>query len=401
MLRVCLRIVPHQRTLALIKITRSKVRCSKTRPICSRCQRLGYPCFYSPARRIRKKSGVNNTSTAIDIEAGVTLNRPQNHTIPSPQEEVVNTPSASANSHGSLDGDKPLDDLGNSISVGGTDFHQTHVDSFFNTNQPHHEEGDLFSFGDVNMVDALDAGNTTFSPLPELHCDSLNLHFTSHQHNGSDSSLQSISSHDPNPVIETSEWSCAAVAANVLHSLNRITKAQSSSSATPKCISTFYPSQLSADDNISLDIVSMAIKRVSTILICPCSKRTDVGLLTAAICIGLLDLLDATVQSLMIDQPRSGSSSHKGLSSKDLDHVKEALEMSSQDIREGNDRNPSKMRVLDQLPKIADLVTQYSTRYSEQARNSEKELLQNLAETNLSRLKGVINQVTNRIAQID
>ncbi|KAL2018617.1 hypothetical protein VTK56DRAFT_587 [Thermocarpiscus australiensis] len=35
----------------------SKVRCDRQKPICGRCDRLAYPCFYSPARRVGRPQG--------------------------------------------------------------------------------------------------------------------------------------------------------------------------------------------------------------------------------------------------------------------------------------------------------------------------------------------------------
>jgi hypothetical protein len=44
----------------------SKIRCDKQKPLCGRCERLGYPCFYSPARRTgyARARGQNNTEAA-------------------------------------------------------------------------------------------------------------------------------------------------------------------------------------------------------------------------------------------------------------------------------------------------------------------------------------------------
>lgn len=44
----------------------SKIRCDKQKPLCGRCERLGYPCFYSPARRIgyARGRGLNSTEPA-------------------------------------------------------------------------------------------------------------------------------------------------------------------------------------------------------------------------------------------------------------------------------------------------------------------------------------------------
>ncbi|KAK5061593.1 hypothetical protein LTR84_008137 [Exophiala bonariae] len=44
----------------------SKIRCDKQKPLCGRCERLGYPCFYSPARRTgyARSRGVNQNEAA-------------------------------------------------------------------------------------------------------------------------------------------------------------------------------------------------------------------------------------------------------------------------------------------------------------------------------------------------
>ncbi|KAL9130003.1 MAG: hypothetical protein Q9175_007135 [Cornicularia normoerica] len=79
-----------------------------------------------------------------------------------------------------------------------------------------------------------------------------------------------------------SKFDCVTVAMNILEHLNttRGTEGPSSPAGLMPPAATLKASISSA---------SLAIKRVSTILICPCSKKPDVGLLVAAVCAALLD----------------------------------------------------------------------------------------------------------------
>ena len=58
------------------------------------------------------------------------------------------------------------------------------------------------------------------------------------------------------------------------------------------------------------------------------------------------------------------------------------------------------MRLLEELPKVANLVTQFTKRYRQDSENSSKDLHQVLAASLTSSLKSIINEVTDRVAQI-
>jgi len=67
----------------------SKVRCNKEKPICSRCEQLGYPCFYSPARRMGRPHPPKRTASQNRVEVAgepperQPINRPTHESIES------------------------------------------------------------------------------------------------------------------------------------------------------------------------------------------------------------------------------------------------------------------------------------------------------------------------------
>jgi hypothetical protein len=120
--------------------------------------------------------------------------------------------------------------------------------------------------------------------------------------------------------------------------------------------------------------VSMAIKRVSTILVCPCSQKTDGGLLAAAVCGTILE-----IYGLIFHNP--------------------TIEVCAETHQHGPN---TKIRVLAELPKVANLVMQFTTRYSSSQGVEEysADVLPELAASLKYRLKYMTNEATNWLAQV-
>lgn len=158
------------------------------------------------------------------------------------------------------------------------------------------------------------------------------------------------------------EYDCATVAMNMLRNLNMMSMKQLSSTASPGDIET---PPLEALINIS----STAIKCVSTILVCACSQKIDIGLLAAAVCSAILDMYGIVLSN----------------SNKSRNERNEEVAIS---------------RVLEKLPQVTNLVKQLTKRYSQDAEEISADTLSALAASLRGRLKSVTNEATNRLTQL-
>jgi len=135
-----------------------------------------------------------------------------------------------------------------------------------------------------------------------------------------------------------------------------------------------------------ISILSMSIKRVSTILVCPCSQKTEVGLLAAAICSEILDLYEVIFRN-------SSNSSHSSSSCcgewKDIDQM-DMFDF----IHEGPNEDCTYMRSLGELPEVVNLVTQFIKRYGNDTQERSTNFLPALSGFLKSRLRYLTNEAT-------
>lgn len=200
-----------------------------------------------------------------------------------------------------------------------------------------------------------------------------------------------------------SELDCATVAMNILQCLETTSIRKPSSAA-------LYGEAKSPTLDALISIASMAIKRVSTILICPCSRNPEVGLLAAGVCAALLDTYEVILRNsttgpkgtTTTTTSPSRTENHRGLS-RSSDHSIDSQNelMAAYSTDEPTEKKATIMRILEELPKVANLVTQFNRRYSQDAeRYSRGDLPQALAASITLRLKVMIDEVTNWVAQI-
>ena len=64
------------------------------------------------------------------------------------------------------------------------------------------------------------------------------------------------------------------------------------------------------------------------------------------------------------------------------------------------DEKATLMRILDELPMVASFVTQFTKRYRHDGEKFSRDLLQGLAASMTARLRVMIDEVTNSVAQI-
>lgn len=332
----------------------SKVRCDKQRPICGRCGRLGYPCFFSPARRIRKRRCV--------------------------QRALTNT--------GDRDAERPSEAQSVAASRDG---------SVAAASDASDDTADSSSREVTNGASSTEFEGMCSSTLFDDSNGAV-LPYISKDNNDSSSRLvlgSKVLSDEASSPPERSHSDCAVLAIDLLQELDMTTWARSF--ATPS---------LSGSDTGILDaqfqVASAAIKYSSTILICPCSRRMEVGLLAAAVCNALLDTYEAILRyskkfpkvSAFAGKPQDiDRRSVKGFT--EQNHGK-----SHESPDQGTNETAVAMRLLEELPKVANLVTQFTKRYRQNAENSSKDLHQVLAASLTASLKSIINEVTDWVAQI-
>jgi hypothetical protein len=389
----------------------SKVKCDKTRPICSRCERLGYPCFYSPALRLRKRRCLQSVSSTDRSEG--TGNSPDEQ-----QHEATGPARVSHKSNASLSKRKKeasSADLSKHSKEHGSSTQQEFNDTMSN-DAPWDFDGAIMTLDDEqasrSSLDPFDFNlplqhaqsqvNSALaqSPHGNIYADPMSIMdsypalggnkpnetiATPYQDSSDGSSNEAVYMDLDNtaspPSSRATESDCAVVAMNILQHL-------SMTSGQQQCSSN---SQL--DLNAQFNISSLAIKRVSVILICPCSTRPDVGLLAAAVCASLLDTYEAFLHRS--SKPRSNSANPMGRQRRS---PSTSLDLSV--TEEAGSEKAVVMRILEELPKVANLVMQFGKRYSVDAEKSSKELLQAVAASIRLRLKTMVDEITDWVAQI-
>ena len=368
----------------------SKVKCDKQRPICSRCVKLGYPCFYSLARRKGRPHPPRNQGT--QPEGGA---MPSQTGLPNslgPHNDTGANARGPDNSNYQQDPDPPLHYQQATLAR----TNPSHLSPYSNTK----------AFPSLNRVDSMDM---SFPRIDTTTCD-----LSTNNASSTIDAWSTMSSYSDHK-INTECSDCATVAMNVLQHLTA-----TSMQPLPLSLSTStwsFSSQHHMEFNGPLDLhtrltsASTAIKRLSTILICPCSCKTDVGLLNAALCGAILDLYD-TILRRCIDTPESQSSSTVVTDDMDL-FVTESSPCGG--VKES--RQVTIRRVLEELPKVANLIMQFTRRYSsafgreaetaglglEDEENEEGAadlLLAALAASQKTRLRSIIHEATNWLALV-
>ncbi|MCJ1268838.1 hypothetical protein MMC22_008726 [Lobaria immixta] len=385
----------------------SKVKCDKRRPICSRCDKLAYSCFYSAARRKgRPHPPKNQGSQRNPVEPE---ERPSEEQRDAAEGEVMPSRTGLPKSV-----EPHLDTGANARELHHTNYQQNPDPHL------HYQQGtlartnssDLSSYSNAETCANIDRTDLMDIFFPHTDATTSNLPKTDA---GStidvQSTISSYSDHSINP--ECSD--CVTVAMSMLQHLT-MTSMQplplSSSTSTSTCS---LASQHHLEPNAPLDLdtllntASTAIKRLSTILICPCSCKIDVGLLNAALCGAILDLYDTILRS-SFDPPKSQSSSTPTANDMGLCVAKSSL-------RGGANESRQVTRVLEELPKVANLVMQFAQRYSsafsgragtagleledeEEGEGAADLLLPALAASQKTRLRSIIHEATNWLAQV-
>ncbi|KAL8936878.1 MAG: hypothetical protein Q9216_004703 [Gyalolechia sp. 2 TL-2023] len=201
------------------------------------------------------------------------------------------------------------------------------------------------------------------------------------------------------------------LATATISSLSQTTSAPSSSISRPE-----LPSP---NSNIQFDATATAIKRLSAILICPCSDDPDVGLLCIAVNTAILDvywtLLESCTDPTSLGPSTTNNSSSRPYNTAEwLNSVPLVEDMISNSNNvyppaetHSKGYNPQSVvrRILDELPKAANLVMQLERRHSApvtpDAGNEEMaSLLPTLAMAQRVTLKGIVQKATGLLGEI-
>ncbi|KAL1974647.1 hypothetical protein VTN31DRAFT_4851 [Thermomyces dupontii] len=388
----------------------SKVKCSKEKPVCARCDKLGYPCFYSPARRMGRPHPPRKSMSATQ--------RPSNPASP----ELPGRSWVRSNDEAELRPDSQRPAKRRSIGSIGISSRQSELsandksenqstNSAFQPS-PRTESLDFQNFvlpQDLHMSDLDDRGilslddelsrvsthdmdsllfppeDSTFQFQPTPKSTNNPTPFSMPLFNGLEMPPSGTST-GPNATINnedilsaTIELDCATVAMGLLQKLNDLASL---------CRSTATDPPPPAADMFMKTITS-STKRISTILVCPCSSKMEVGLLAAAVCAAILDVYELVLRQQ--SQCDASSSSVNQMSSGGAN---------AQEFSDSN--NPSRnttMRILEELPQMANLVIQFARRYSRPGSvegSSANFLLPSLASSLKARLKSLTHEATNR-----
>ena len=340
----------------------SKVRCNRQKPICSRCTKLGYPCFYSPARRVGRPHGRSTT---------VSASRPSKTTQASTLGAKSDKRAVQRQTDDSLPETPPVQDVGMAGNY-----------------------KEQYDSSNILSTSSTQASSTSAGSCNHLGLDSSPVLGNSH-------AMPSVGERCHKPVsnmLDPCESDCAGIAMTLQQQLE-------AAQESPAFLSGRDGGQMdrrSAD--AAMEIVGSAFRQLSTILICPCSERLEVGLLVAAACISILDVYGVIVSNLAAQPLSQSGMSASAMTMEDDDALHwNMMELSGSSscklFIEDFGEDVLLVRVMGELSKMATVVMQFTNRYrggrSEEG-NSE-ELLYAVATDLRNRLQTIKDEMTGRL----
>lgn len=348
----------------------SKIKCNKAKPICGRCEKLGCHCSYSPTRRMGRPHPPRPAPSQI-IPKMTRDSTKRLATIRTKAEYVEPESEASSN--------EPHFSLQSQTRQKSTD---TFREFTINFNDGENNDGknsdirDEYSpkeslymgrkdaFEGTGLFDFGDQGNTTevdgfFRQLKSNEAPRMLLSNAPSQSRRTSSSIDKLSAVSTNGEgsgsSNTCDEDCATLAMNTLQDLSvRSLKRVASGTSVNE-----MEMEMETID-APMKTVSMAIKCISTILVCPCSQKTDVCLLSATVCTAILDKYGGIFRNCA---PRDSA------------------------------------RVLEELPKVASLVMQFNRRCCQDAKDYSGNLLPALGASLKSRLQSMTNEAIDCLAR--
>ncbi|KAJ5089208.1 hypothetical protein N7532_007892 [Penicillium argentinense] len=381
----------------------SKIKCNKEKPVCSRCRKLGYPCFYSPARRIGRPHPNRRTTIRKSPEArSCPTRRTTNENLPSTPKDLPPTTRDETflQSPGSWERDSQnplhwLDELylspmmeehatsttafsEDSCALGGFEAHKLSPVQM----QPVMDL-DLFNFSDALSSDSSshwaqlsDADSNILLDMP------LALDQSMDQVTSADAFDGNLSC-DQTPSSDSSESDCVTSAIEILRGLQKPQKGIEASS-----------DGLDGSGLVTrMQKASSAINRLSTILVCPCSQKTYVAILVASVCLTILDVYDSLFhrETSMAGNACPNANASMGLQG-DIEQTDFGEMASLRSSKNEFQCEVSSMQVLEELSKLANVVMQFSCKYKGDSQLQSSSTLSGLAESLKQRLRLVTNE---------
>ncbi|KAL8676074.1 MAG: hypothetical protein Q9186_007369 [Xanthomendoza sp. 1 TL-2023] len=350
----------------------SKVKCEKQWPQCSRCENLRYPCFYSPARR----KGRPHPTITLDgrkkseepperLSKQRKIEHEQDHPSPQAISCRIDEDYRTANAQDAFQREQQ-DHRGQP----GINHRRDSAQSFRQENPtfPDLSNPSSQTF-DTSSSTTNTSSPATFSPLTRASTMSSNTFLEDES-----------STWSPKSSYDDTNSDCPDCALLAMQSLQQLTTASSPPSH-------HFPHQDFTFES-HLHTISTSLKRLSAILICPCSRNPNVGLLAAALCAAILDSYWSILQNSANYNPPSYHS---------IDSLFESIRSNQQAIIQ---------RVLEELPKAANVVMQFTRRYSYSGTGAltmdgsedVSLLLATLAVGQRTRLKDMIDKATSLLA---
>lgn len=255
------------------KCSASKVRCTREKPFCSRCDKLGYTCLYSPARRAgRPYRSKEQASEGRNSEESNRLSA----------RDITTT--------------QFVDESAKLYS------------RFNGSSTP------------ANVTSNISMSNSTPSNNKAAQADS-----------------STTKNHD------VSDPDCLLVVLEIFSELE--VSAEQLRRALP-----VDTSLLSA----TAQTITAAFHSLSTILICPCSQRAEVGMLVSAICMSIIDIHAMAISNFAKDQPPTVLPSQPA-----------PWGIPGVGLNTSPGHNDTAMQVFTELSEIARLILQLTERYNE------------------------------------
>lgn len=406
----------------------SKVKCNKDKPVCSRCRKLGYPCFYSPARRIGRphpnrrkitrkspepRPNVSGTDSAInqsvpDVPQGIQGLYQHSRLVSETQPSILDEIESSSGITCGLRSLHWLDEV--YIPTGGvgeTETNTTSCGSYvfsddFNQKQtlsvPNSPLADLDIF---NFPGALN-GETQWLNRPESGID---LNFIPFDFSLAQSISQSSSAGAPDameltscgqtPLSDSSEADCVIGAIEILRRL------QVSNEVADEVENSQPEKQLLS----RVQTASWAINRLSTILVCPCARKAYVGVLVATVCTMIMDIYgplsrrshEQKAGDCIVSQSQDMNMRYSLDLNVDPNKCTVAGYAESADFEsdESETHMPS-VHILEELSKLANVVMQFARRYKGDSSGQPVGTLSALADALKLRLRSITNEALEK-----
>ncbi|KAJ5573555.1 uncharacterized protein N7459_007982 [Penicillium hispanicum] len=404
----------------------SKVKCNKDKPVCSRCRKLGYPCFYSPARRIGRPHPNRRTSTRESPEPRPrcrgrgSINDSMPPTPKDPHPPVLDTSGQIQRTPMMFSG------VGNRMTGGGYGQNPlqwldelylpsgrvdnveptipTHITGLPCLQNGVFPEKDLMSIPQTPLADFqyYNFSDPISNETPWLHsADLTTIPFEMPLAQSSQASSVDNAerlSCDLTPSSDSSEPDCVTGAIEILRQLQAFQSHAAGDISREN-------SPGSPDPAARVQIASSAITRLSTILVCPCSQKTYVAMLVAAVCMAILDIYESLFhQSLGSGRGAGPSPEIDSMMHMPVD-VETTLETMGGGLEQATnpdvgmddiDTQSFSMQVLEELSKLANVVMQFSRRYKGDTRTQSASPLVALADSLKLRLRLVTNEAFQR-----